>query len=501
MTQDVRMQMARGAAWMLLFKLLDRGIGFLSTLILARILTPDSFGVVAMAMSFIALLELIGAFGFDVALIQRAGATPDHYNTAWTFNLLLGIVIAALMLVLAAPIAKFYNEPQLSGVIRVLALGPMLQGMQNIGVVAFRKELEFHKEFKFLISKRLITFPVTIVLALVLKNYWALVIGIVSGRVLELWISYRMHPYRPRLSLAATQDLLHFSKWLLLLNVLNFMKERGPDFVIGRLGGARSLGLFNVTAELANLPATELVAPINRAVYPAYAKIADDNSALQREYLSVMSIVCLLAVPAVAGVAATAKLLIPVALGTQWLDAIPILQLLAFFGIVQVMQSNVSALCLAVGRANLIAGIQAVHVVLLLGLVAAFMKWRGLEGAALAYLVTAVITMPAALGLILRILKIRHLDFLANLWRPLFAAGCMFAGVSWLVRDVKPTAPLSVIVPWLLSAVVFGALTYLALIALAWIVSGRPDGAEATVLHRVGLWREALWVRLRPGTK
>lgn len=495
------MQMARGAAWMLLFKLLDRGIGLLSTLILARLLAPDSFGVVAMAMSFIALLELIGAFGFDIALIQRPNATPDHYNTAWTFNLLLGIAIAALMLALAVPIAKFYSEPQLSEVIRVLALGPLLQGMQNIGVVAFRKDLEFHKEFKFLISKRLITFPVTIGLAIVLENHWALVIGIVAGRALQVWISYLVHPYRPRLSLGGASDLLHFSKWLLLLNVLNFLKERGPDFVIGRLGGARSLGLFSVTAELANLPATELVAPINRAVYPAYAKIANDAAALQREYLSVMSMVCLLAVPAVAGVAATAKLLIPVALGPQWLDAIPILQLLAFFGIVQVMQSNVSALCLAVGRANLIAGIQAVHVVLLLALVTVFMKRRGLEGAALAYLVTSVITLPVAFGLILRILKIRYRDFLANLWRPLFAAGCMFAGVTWLIRDVAPVEPLSTIAPWLLGAIGLGALMYVTAIALAWIASGRPAGAEASVLYRVRLWSEALWVRLRRESK
>src|ERR1043165_4489758 len=97
MTGDLRGKMARGAAWMVLFKLLDRGLGFLSTLVLARLLSPDNFGIVAMATSLIGMLELISAFGFDMALIQRADATRAHYDTAWTFNVILGCVISLLM--------------------------------------------------------------------------------------------------------------------------------------------------------------------------------------------------------------------------------------------------------------------------------------------------------------------------------------------------------------------------------------------------------------------
>ncbi len=99
MSQDVQGEMARGALWMVLFKLLERSLGLISTLILVRLLSPIDFGIIAMATSFIFMAELLTAFGFDVALIQKQDATEEHYHTAWTCNVLLGLLITAAMLV------------------------------------------------------------------------------------------------------------------------------------------------------------------------------------------------------------------------------------------------------------------------------------------------------------------------------------------------------------------------------------------------------------------
>jgi len=485
MMEDVRGKMARGAIWMVLFKFVDRSIGLTSTMILARILTPENFGIVGMAMSFVALLELFGAFGFDTALIQRQDATPVHYNTAWTFNVIIGTSIAILMVASAGTMATYYRQPEVAAVVRTLALGCFLQGFANIGTVAFRKELNFQKEFNFLLSKRLITFPVTIGLAIWLQSYWALVIGVVSGRMLELWISYRVHPYRPRLTLAAAPDLLHFSKWLFLLNIMGFFKERAHDFILGRSVGARGLGLFSQAYEWSSLPGTELVAPINRAVFPAYARIAADVNALRREYLSVMAMIVLLAIPAVAGMAAVAKLVIPVALGPAWLDAVPILELLAYFGITQVMQSNAYSLFLATGRAKIFAWIQGAHVVVLLTLLITLVRWNGMVGAAQAYLVTALIMLPVTFAVVLRTLDLPVRAVLAIVWRPLLAAATMFLVVKLAIHGVASTAPLHTLVLALLSAVGLGVLTYGAAVALLWRLSGRPAGAEDAALDKI----------------
>ena len=137
--------MASGAAWMILVRLLDRSIGLVSTLILARLLVPADFGLVAMATAIGALLDILGGFSFDMALIQNPGAKRSHYDTVWTFNVLFGAFCAVAFIAIAAPAARFYNEGKLENVMYVLAIGYLLNGFSNIGTVDFRKELEFER--------------------------------------------------------------------------------------------------------------------------------------------------------------------------------------------------------------------------------------------------------------------------------------------------------------------------------------------------------------------
>jgi O-antigen/teichoic acid export membrane protein len=492
MTENLRSKMARGAAWMVLFRLVDRSIGFLSTLVLARLLTPVNFGVVAMATSLIAMLELIAAFGFDMALIQRADATRAHYDTAWTFNVVLGCALSVLMVALSWPISRFYDQPALVYVICTLAVGSLLQGFQNVGTVAFRKDMEFHKEFRFLVSKRIATVPITIALAFVLRNYWALVAGMVTGRLVDLLLSYRFHPYRPRFDLSAAGDLLHFSKWLLLLNALQFLRDRSPDFVIGRIAGASALGIFSVSYELANMPGSELVAPINRAVYPAYVQLVGDPEALKREYLSVISMICLLAVPAVAGIAATANLLVPLALGQNWLSAIPVLQLVAFFGISAVMQSNSYAVCLALGRAEVFAKLNGAFVAILLVLLVVFVRRNGLQGGAYAYLTVGLVMLPIAFAATLHLLRLPASRLFGAVWRPLIAAGAMFFVVERYSLANAAISSVSGLALEMTIAVLLGVVVYVAFLAMFWALSHKPDSAEAIVVNKLRLfWRNA----------
>ena len=484
---DIRSKAAKGAVWMVLFKMIDRGIGLLSTLILARVLAPESFGVIAMATSFMALLELLSAFGFDMALIQRGDATRDHYDTAWTFSVVLGVVIGVLMASLSVPIGHYYQRPDLWPVLCTLAVGSVLQGFNNVGTVAFRKDLEFHKEFRFLLTKKLVTFPLTIGLAFLLRNHWALVAGMVTGRATDLLLSYRLHPYRPRLCLKAAGDLLHFSKWLLFLNSLMFLRDRSADFVLGRFGGAGSLGLFSVSYELANLPATELVAPINRAVYPAYAKLASEPDALRREYLSIMGMIALIAIPAVAGTAATAPLIVPLLLGAKWLAAIPILRILAFFGISQVMWSNAYALCLAKGRGDVFSRLNGAYVVILIALLLFLSPKYGAVGAAYGYVIAALSTLPVGIAVVLRLLSIRAFEFLREMWRPLIGAALMFIAVYSITDTTPPEAKTPYLALMMLEAVGLGAAIYGASVAALWWLSGRPESSAERVIWNRGM--------------
>lgn len=474
--------MAAGALWMVLFKFAERSLGIVSTIILARLLVPADFGLVAMAMSVIAALELLSAFGFEMALIQNAKATREHYDTAWTFAVLFGLLSAILLCALAVPAAQFYNDPRLAPVMFVLAAGTLVQGFENVGVVAFRKEMEFNKEFGFLLGKKLASFSVTIPLALWWGSYWALVVGIVVGRFASVLLSYIVHSYRPRFCLVARHELFHFSKWIVVNNILGFLRLRSADFIVGKISGPHALGVFSVASEIALLPTTELVAPINRAVFPGYSKLADDLAALRDGYLNVIGMICLFAIPAGAGIAITADLLVGVILGEKWLEAIPIIQMLAVFGVLMAIQTNNSVVMIAIGKPRLITIMSVVSVLLMLPLLVLLTRRYGVEGAAMAYLIATAGTMPVSYYFLVKELDLRVQSLLSVFWRPLFGAGVMCVIFMLLVKPSTAFASLDSVLAQLLLAVIASIAVYGIAATALWWLAGRPAGPERSLL-------------------
>jgi lipopolysaccharide exporter len=485
---SIHRRIASGAVWMVLMRLADRSIGFASTLLLARVLLPRDFGLVAMASSVIALVETFGAFGFDIVLIREKNPTPEQFNCAWTMNVLLGVVMPTTMVLLAWPLALFYHEPRLTLAIFVLAAGTFIGSLENIGTVEFRKHLNFNREFRFQITKRLITFVVTVTLALILRNYWALIGGMVTGRLIGTILSYRMHPFRPRLTLKGARSILNFSKWLVINNLLTFVKDRGSDFVVGRVSGSSALGLYNMGYELANLPTTDLVAPISRAVLPGYAQLAGDRSQLRQMFVSVISFTSLLAVPAGFGLAALAPLITPILLGPKWVGTVPVLQIVAFHGVIHSLQSNVYASYLAQGRPEVASRLGAWYVVVLLVLTAALTSQMGIVGAAYACLITAALLGPINIWVATRMLDLPLRHWIAGVWRPLVSAALMNAALTPVVAGFAagmPGAPKAEPLLELALCVGIGAALYAAIIALLWLLSGKPAGAELMFLNRL----------------
>lgn len=475
--------MAKGAAWMVVFKLTERGLGLISTMILARLLVPADFGLIAMAMSVIAMLELLGSFSLDVTLIQHPRAERVHYDTAWTFGMLVSVGIAAVLLVVAPLGARFYHEPRLEVLIWCLALGTFIQGFENVGVVAFRKELQFHREFWYLLGKKLVSFTITVPLAFTLRNHWALVGGMLGGRLGSVALSYLVQSYRPRLSLAAHRELFHLSKWLVINNICFFFNGRAGDFIIGKLAGPNVLGLYNVSYEIANLPTSELVAPMNRAIFPGYAKKASDGASLRSGFLDVVSMIALFAMPAGAGIAATANLLIPVFLSDAWVDAGPLIAVLGFYGIFMAIQGNNGYVYLALGRPRIITLVAGVQVALLAVLVSTLTLKAGAIGAAWGYFATGLLAAPLNYAILFRLLELRPRDLVARIWRPSVATTVMFVGVRLLAASLGPSR--SAFEEWaqLFSAVGAGAVIYALVLLGLWLLCARPSGAEQIALE------------------
>lgn len=482
-------KLASGAAWMIIARFATRAIGIVSTLILARVLMPEDFGLVAMATSLVALIELLRAFGFDTALIQNQSASRDHYDTAWTFNALFGLGAAIAVCLLAGPAADFYKEDRVMPVMWVLAIGIAMQGFENVGIVDFRKYLQFDRDFLFALGSKVAAFVATVGVAIWLRSYWALVIGVLFGRFWSLGASYWMHPYRPRFSLAARRELIGFSKWLLLNNTLLYLKSRASDFVIGSVSGARSLGLFNMSYEISNLPTTEIVMPINRAVFSGYAQIAGDRGRLRTGFINVIAVIGAFAVPAGLGIAATSPLLVPLALGPRWLDAIPLIQVLSIYGVLIALQTNTLYVYIALGEPRTASLLNGLHVLLLVPSLIFATRLDGAVGAAWACLIVAVVTTPVNLVVLVRRVGLAPRDLLLASWRPLVAATVMFEVVRRMVAESTASTSgeynLWANAGSLTAAIAAGAALYAALMAALWFVAGRPRGIETELLGRI----------------
>ena len=467
-----------GAVWMILFKLTERSLGLISTIILARLLTPDDFGLVAMATTVIALLEVFTMNDFGSAIIQNQNATRVHYDTAWTMEMIIGVLACSSIAILAFPASHFFGDERLAPVLLVLSIYPLLDGAYNMGCIDFRRNLEFRKEFALQVTRKLSGILISIPIAFATRNYWALIGGLLAGRVGALIFSYCLHPFRPQFSLGAVKEIWQFSRWIMANNALAFLNGRGSHLLMGRLGSPTALGLYSVSFDIANLPTSELAMPINRAVFPGYARIQDDGARLKAGFLRVFSAVVLVTMPAGIGLALVAPTLVPLLLGNKWSAAIPVMQVLAVGGAILALQANVESVYLAKGLTRVRAQITALQCSVVLP-ITAWLVWKaGAIGAAYAFLIGAVVVSAVNLWRASRILDTSTGRLIAEAWRPVVGSLIMALAIIRFSGDASSGVTNWELATSLSAQATLGACVYSASVFLLWLASGKPDGAE-----------------------
>lgn len=476
-------KVAGGAIWMVAMKFIERFIGLISTLILARLLMPEDFGVVAMAMAVFAFVEIAGQFGFDIALIREQNATRAQYDSAWTISVLYGAIGAIVLAGIAGPVALFFNDPRLEPVIYVLAAAAFIQGFENIGTVDFRKNLTFGKDFKFNFYKKIVSFIVTIALALHFRSYWALIAGMFTSRVTGVALSYLLHPFRPRFDLSHARALFRFSKWIVTTHIIDYFGNRGPDFIMGRYLDAASIGLYRVGRDIATLPTSELIFPIMRAVLPGYAAIANDREALKRSFLQVQALIVMLSMPIGIGIVLVAEPMVWLMLGPNWSGSVPVIQILGLGGVVSVFQATNAAIFNVLGVPHWNTLLKALQVLLLIpGVLYLLHLGYGIVEVCLLILSISLVIVPLGMALINRQIDLRFSDRFGLAWRPVIATILMAASVHYtdtFLANQALTSPALV----LLVCVMAGVSSYLIGLLSLWQFSGKPAGAEQLIMQ------------------
>jgi O-antigen/teichoic acid export membrane protein len=426
---------------------------------------------------------------------------PQAYNTAFTMNLIRGLLTALIVLVAAYPASVFFKEPRLQIILLILGGAMMLGSFENIGIVEYRRDLRFHIEFQLQSIPRVAGITAAIGYALYSPTYWALVVGIVSTRGLRFVLTYVFSSYRPRLELGAWRGIGQFSVWSWWISLVEMLNDRLPTIFIGRLLDARHVGFFNLGLEIALLPTTELIHPLSRTCFSTFAAARHARSGAADAFLRIMSMAVLITAPAGIGILVLARPVVTLAFGGQWDDATPVVQLMALAGVATSFGVIAATLLSAYGSLHILLSISVITTVLrTAGLFV--LTGSGLSATALVVLISGLFEQFAYFAVSVYRFRISLMRLTMMIWRSFAATVVMALGVMWFGQEWSVFAGNSAVsLLQLFASAGFGAVLYTGLVLTLWVASGCPAGPEtdflALVQRTCGKAASLVWARGR----
>lgn len=473
-------KMLRASLWSVAQKWSLQLLGIFSTIITARILSPDDFGVMAQAFLVSGLVEALTAFGIEAALIRNPNATKDDYNTAWTMTILRGMVIGTVLFFLAHPLARFFNEPRLAPVFIAIAIYSLFSGVRNIGVIDFKKNFLFHKEFSFALRKRFIGTGVLLTCAMISKDYWAFVWSTAAIVAVDIFLSFQMSNYRPRITLKMWRSMFSFSKYIFIKDLSNQFGQRAALFIIGTGERSTVIGAYSLASELAAVPSTQLSMPISAALLPGLSKIAHDKEEVRRISTEYLGATVFIALPAAVGLAVTGRQIADVVFGNQWSVAGSILPFLAIAYMVRIVGANRVATLVAVGSVRTLAIQSMLTVGLRVAILLSGYYFYGLNGILCGVVLASVVNLIITLYWQSANQYMYISELLSKVWRYIVATIVMAIIVQLMERNLTEVS-----VPLLLSfQVVIGFFTYSLSCICLWWCFGKPNAIEGHILKR-----------------
>lgn len=488
--------LARGAGWIAAGRVLVNLLSLASTLMLARLLMPEDFGLIAIATAIAAIAAAMTELSLSSALVQHRDPQSWHYDTVWTLgvarSLLLGVVMAAM----AWPVTAIYGDARLMGVMLAFAALNALGGFGNPRLAMFARELIFWQDFVLGVSGKLIGFIAGVAVAYVFRSYWALVAGMFAGQLWGLAVGYALKPAWPRLSLRGGRELFRYSAWLSLGQIVRQLGWKSDQFLIGYAFGPAQLGIYNYGDNLAALPTREATAPIGGVLFPAFSRMADEQDRLRHAYERAQVMLFTVALPVGVGFALVADPFVRLVLGDRWIPAIFVVQVLATTFAAHTLTGPSYPLAMAMGETRDLlrrdTWILLIGLVLMLGGVLS----GGLAGVIWSRVIGSVIGTHIDMALVKRLIGLP----IARQWsanaRTILAVSGMALAVLTFQHLCASNGFTS---PWviLVGSVGIGGLAHSVLAYLIWTLWRKPDGPERQIMHLASATISVAYARLR----
>lgn len=479
----LRTRVGSAASWSVAIRLIERTIGFGSTLIFVRLLSPSDFGVMAMGTSVLAIISTFTEFGFSQALIQLPNPDRKAYDTVLSLNVLTGALVA-FVLIAGIPFAQsWYGDSRVGTVLAGLAAISFVSSWRSVGLIQRERELDFRPIFTVMLSRKVAAVLVGVVCAFIWRDFLALLVGLLAGALVEVGVSYWLARHVPRLTLARTREVLRFSGWWLLNQLVSVSNQRGRDVLIGMRLGSGPLGQYSVATDLAMLPTNELVVPLTRALFPGYMEMRGETGRLHSAFVRVWGAVALVAIPAAVGIACLAHLITVVILGPQWVGVELLLGPLAIVGAITALGHTFWPLILVRHGPKTYLFFTLVGALVTLPLFALFMWEHGLRAGIVAAAASTLLVVAVSGGYLMQSLGGRPRDLVNALVRPAFSACAMWLALAPTVAAVPAHIGWGLSFVLLMALVALGALMYCGSCLGLWWLAGRPESAEQDLMR------------------
>jgi PST family polysaccharide transporter len=384
---DLANRTVQGVSWSGLSQAITQGFTWIISIVLARLLGPSAYGLIGMVGVFTSFAILFGGLGFGVAIVQRKNLEERHLSTAFWMNLATGALITLLMVGFAPVIARFYHEPLLVPITRIIALRFLFDSLDVVQSALLRRQMRFRALGAIQIGSGILSGIVALAMALGGMGIWSLValtLGLAFFPLPLLWYCTR---WRPSLSFdwAAGRELFGFSAPLVGLDVLTYWARSLDTLLIGRFLGAWALGIYSRAFSLMLMPLTQVSSVVGNVMIPALSSIQEDKPRVKRSYLKAVRLVGLITFPMMVGIFVTADHLILALLGPKWAEVVPILRIMCWVGLLQSI-GRWDWICISQGATGLYFKIGVTAATAYAAAFIVGLRW-GITGMATAYLI------------------------------------------------------------------------------------------------------------------
>jgi O-antigen/teichoic acid export membrane protein len=470
----------KGVLWSSLSFAGSKGITFLATMVLARLLAPDDFGLMALGLVAIGYLETFGSLGVGNFVIYKQGEEEKTANLAFTLGLTVNTLLAIAGFLLAPWIADFFNQPSLTGILRALSVTLLLMRLGSIHEARLKKSLRFRRTFYPELGKTLAKAITSITLAWLGFGVWSLVAGQIAGSVVVSLIYWLVSGWRPHLAWdwTVSKGMLGYSSQIILVEMMGMLQNNIDYLIIGKRLGSEPLGYYTMAFRIPELLIINICVIVSNALFPAYSQLQSDREALKKGFLVTLQYVSLYTIPVGIGLSVLSAAFIPLAFGDGWQTAVPLMQALAIYALFYSLSFNAGDVYKATGRPDILNKLSIFELLFIIPLLL-FASNYGILYVALAQVIGSATLMLVKLLFIKRLIGLRLADVVSAL-RPAVLSGLLMLAVlmalTWLLKGASPWVHV-LILP------VTGGLVYLSSI---WLI--HPQTARQALQLLRGIW-------------